>query len=254
MAAPVISHPYLAGTRFAAFAHRGGGAEQPENSKRAFAAAVAKGYRYIETDVQATADNVVMVFHDDELAPLTNGKGVIARLPYSEVRQAKIHGSELLMTLEEALVTFPETHFNIDIKSEHALEPTLDLVGRMDVMKRICLASFSDDRLARIRQRFGPTICTSAGPRGVTALKLASWGLPFMRINSHCAQVPLAEYSITIPTRRFIAFCNIRGVAVHVWTIDEAEDMRRLIRLGVNGIMSDRPSLLKQVAQEEGVW
>ncbi len=254
MAAPVFSHPYLAGARFAAFAHRGGGAEQPENSKRAFAAAVAMGYRYIETDVQATVDNVVVVFHDDELAPLTNGKGVIARLPHSEVRQAKIHGRELIMTLEEALVTFPETHFNIDIKNERALEPTLELVGRMDVLNRVCLASFSDDRLARIRQRLGRAICTSAGPRDVTALKLASWGLPFMHTYCHCAQVPLVEYGITIPTRRFIAFCNTRGVAVHVWIIDEAEDMRRLIHLGVNGIMSARPSLLKQIAQEEGVW
>ena len=254
MASPNILHPYLAGARFAAFAHRGGGAEQPENSKRAFAAAVAMGYRYIETDVQATADKVVMVFHDDELAPLTNGTGVIARLPYSEVRQARIHGSEPLMTLEEALVTFPETYFNIDIKNERALEPTLELVGRMGVLNRVCFASFSDDRLARIRQRLGHAVCTSAGPRDVTALKLASWGLPFMRANCHCAQVPLVKYGISIPTRRFIAFCNRRGVAVHVWTIDEAEDMRRLIRLGVNGIISDHPSLLKQVAQEEGVW
>jgi glycerophosphoryl diester phosphodiesterase len=254
MVAPINSHPYLAGARFAAFAHRGGGAEQPENSNRAFAAAVAMGYRYIETDVQATADNVVMVFHDDELAPLTNGEGVIAKLPYSEVRQAKIHGSDLLMTLEEALVTFPETYFNIDIKNEHALEPTLELVVRMDVLNRVCLASFSDDRLTRIRQRLGRAICTSAGPRAVTALKFASWGLPFMRTHCHCAQVPVVEYGITIPTRRFIALCNGRGVAVHVWTIDEAEEMRRLIRLGVNGIMSARPSLLKQIAQEEGVW
>ena len=254
MVAPINSHPYLAGARFAAFVHRGGGIEQPENSKRAFAAAVAMGYRYIETDVQATVDNVVMVIHDDELAPLTNGEGVIAKLPYSEVRQAKIHGAELLMTLEEALVTFPETYFNIDIKNEHALEPTLELVVRMDVLNRVCLASFSDDRLARIRRRLGRAICLSAGPRAVTALKFASWGLPFMRTHCHCAQVPVVEYGITIPTRRFIAFCNRRGVAVHVWTIDEGEEMRRLIRLGVNGIMSDRPSLLKQIAQEEGVW
>jgi glycerophosphoryl diester phosphodiesterase len=231
MVAPINSHPYLAGARFAAFAHRGGGAEQPENSKRAFAAAVAMGYRYIETDVQATADNVV-----------------------SEVRQAKIHGSDLLMTLEEALVTFPETYFNIDIKNEHALEPTLELVVRMDVLNRVCLASFSDDRLTRIRRRLGRAICTSAGPRAVTALKFASWSLPFMSTHCDCAQVPVVEYGITIPTRRFIALCNGRGVAVHVWTIDEAEEMRRLIRLGVNGIMSARPSLLKQIAQEEGVW
>ncbi len=247
-------HPYLAGARFAAFAHRGGGAEQTENSERAFRAAVAMGYRYIETDVQATSDNVVMIFHDDNLDRLTDSNGEIARLPYSEVRKARIHGQELLMTLEEALETFPEMYFNIDIKNEHSLEPTLELVARMGVLNRVCLASFSDERLSRIRHRFGHAICTGAGPRDVRALKFASWDLPFMRVDCHCAQVPLVAFGITIPTQRFIALCNARGVAVHVWTVDEAEEMRRLIRLGVNGIITDRPSLLKQIAQEEGVW
>lgn len=248
------SHPYLSDMGFAAFAHRGGGAEQIENTERAFKAAIAMGYRYIETDIQATSDNVVMIFHDDDLDPVTNGEGKIASLPYSEVCQAKIHGKEHLMTLEQALVTFPETYFNIDIKNEHSLEPTLELVARMGVLNRICLASFSDERLARIRQRFGSAICTGAGPRDVRTLKFASWGLPFMRACSQCAQVPVVAYGITIPTRRFIALCNARGVAVHVWTIDEADEMRRLIRLGVNGIITDRPSLLKQIAREEGVW
>lgn len=249
-----FSHPYLAGVGFAAFAHRGGGLENPENSQRAFAAAVALGYRYIETDVQATADGVVMVFHDDDLAPLTDGEGVIAALPCDVVRQARIHGSEPLMTLEEALIAFPETRFNIDIKTEHALEPTLELVTRMDALDRVCLASFSDGRLARIRKRFGPAVCTGGGPRDIAALKFASWGLPFLRSACQCAQVPLRQYGISIPTRRFIAHCNRKGIAVHVWTIDSAEEMRQLIRLGVNGIMTDRPSLLKEVAQEEGVW
>ncbi len=254
MAQPSFSHPYLAGAGFAAFAHRGGGLENPENSQRAFAAAVGMGYRYIETDVQATADGVVMVFHDDDLAPLTDGEGVIAALPYSAVRQARIRGTEPLMTLEEALVAFPETRFNIDIKTEHALEPTLELVNRMNVLDRVCLASFSDDRLVRIRKRFGRAVCTGGGPRDVAALKFASWGLPFLRSSCQCAQVPLREYGIPIPTRRFIAHCNRKGVAVHVWTIHDGQEMCRLIRLGVNGIMTDRPSLLKKIAQEEGVW
>jgi glycerophosphoryl diester phosphodiesterase len=254
MAQPSFSHPYLAGAGFAAFAHRGGSLENPENSQRAFAAAVGMGYRYIETDVLATADGVVMVFHDDDLAPLTDGEGVIAALPYSVVRQARTHGTEPLMTLEEALVAFPETRFNIDIKTEHALEPTLELVTRMDVLDRVCLASFSDDRLVRIRKRLGRAVCTGGGPRDVAVLKFASWGLPFLHSSCQCAQVPLREYGISISTRHFISHCNRRGVAVHVWTIDDAEEMCRLIRLGVNGIMTDRPSLLKKVAQEEGVW
>jgi len=254
MSASSFAHPYLAGAGFVAFAHRGGGLENPENSRRAFAAAVALGYRYIETDVQATSDGRVMVFHDDDLAPLTDGEGVIADLPYSEVRQAKIHGTEPLMTLEEMFETFPETRFNIDIKTDEALEPTLELVAKMNVLDRICLASFSGARLKRIRQHFGDAVCLSGGPGDVAALKFASWGLPLLRADSQCAQVPLREYGIALPTRSFIAYCNVKGVAVHVWTIDEEDEMRRLICLGVNGIMTDRPSLLKKVAIEEGVW
>jgi glycerophosphoryl diester phosphodiesterase len=225
MPAPAFSHPYLAGERFAAFAHRGGGMENPENSKRAFAAAVKLGYRYIETDVQASADGVVMVFHDNDLAPLTDGEGVIAALPGAKVRQAKIGGTEPLMTLEETLESFPETRFNINIKTDHALEPTLALVKRMGVLNRVCFASFSDARLVRIRKRFGPAVCLGAGPRDVAALRLASWGLPVIRACCQCAQVPLKEYGIAIATRRLVRYCNAKGVAVHVCTVDHADEM-----------------------------
>jgi len=248
------AHPYLSDHDFACIAHRGGGAEGPENSKRTFAAAVGLGYRFIETDVQATSDGVVMVFHDDALDPLTDGEGTIAKLPYSDVRQANIAGTEPLMTLEEALIEFPDTRFNIDIKTDQALRPTLELMRRMNCLDRVCLASFSDNRLASVRSELGPEVCSGAGPRDVTALKFASWGIPFMRASAHCAQVPISEYGITIVTRRFVEYCRRRGVAVHVWTIDDPDEMRRLIRLGVHGLMTDRPSVLKRVAIEEGVW
>lgn len=248
------SHPYLSDHRFACFAHRGGGVEGPENAKRTFAAAVELGFRYIETDVQATLDGVVMVFHDDALAPLTDAEGVVAELPYSEVRQARIGGAEPLMSLEEALNEFPETRFNIDIKTDQTLRPTLDLVRRMSCLDRVCLASFSDKRLTAIRRELGQEACTGAGPWGVTALKFSYWGMPFLRTPALCAQVPISEYGITIVTRRFIRYCERRGVVVHVWTIDDEDEMRRLIRLGVHGLVSDRPSLLKRIAVEEGVW
>lgn len=249
-----FSHPYLADTRFVCFAHRGGGDEQPENTRRAFDTAVTLGYRFIETDVQATADGKVMVYHDDRLDRLTDMKGVISELPFAALCQARIGGSEPIMTLEEVLNIYPHIRFNIDIKTDHALQPTLDLVQRMNCLDRICLASFSDKRLRHIRKALGPAACTGAGPGDVAALKFASWGAPRRRISALCAQVPLREYGVTIVTRRFVRYCNNRGIAVHVWTIDDDEEMHRLIRLGVNGIMTNRPSLLKAVAIEEGVW
>jgi len=249
-----FTHPYLAGHDFVCFAHRGGALENPENTKRAFAASTVLGYRFIETDVQATADGVVLVFHDDTLERMTDGEGAISDMPHSEVCQARIQGTEPIMTLQEALEEFPDTHFNIDIKTDHALEPTLSLVEKMDCLDRICLASFSDARLRKLRARFGPSVCSGASPRDVSALKFGSWGVPTWSVSAKCAQVPVKEVGVTIVAPRFVTYCNARDIAVHVWTIDEEPEMRRLIQLGVNGIMSDRPSLLKRVAQEEGVW
>jgi len=249
-----FKHPYLANHDFICFAHRGGGAEQRENSASAFTAAQALGYRYIETDIQATADGTLIVFHDDTLDRTTNGTGTISTLPYAEVRQALIGGVEPIMTLEQALVEFPDVCFNVDIKTDNALQPTLDLMAKMKCFERVCLASFSDNRLRKVRHKLGPEMCTSAGPQGVFALKLGSWGLPMAASPVHCAQVPISEYGVTIVTPSFVRHCNNLSIAVHVWTIDEEDEMRRLIRLGVNGLISDRPTLLKQVAMEEGVW
>lgn len=249
-----FDHPYLADAGFACFAHRGGALENIENTRAAFAAAVALGYRFIETDVQATADGTVIVFHDDALDRLTDGAGVISDMPVAAVREVRIGGAERVMTLEEVLVEFPETRFNIDVKTDHALQPTIDLVRAMDCLDRVCLASFSARRLAHMRRELGPQACSGASRREVTALKFASWGAPARALACRCAQVPPRAYGIELVTRRFVRQAHAQGIAVHVWTIDDQQEMRRLIRLGVDGLMSDRPSLLKAVAIEEGVW
>jgi len=202
-----FQHPYLTNHDFICFAHRGGAAEQRENSATAFKAAIALGYRYIETDVQATVDGTLLVFHDDTLDRTTNGTGTISTLPYAEVRQALIGGVEPIMTLEQAFAEFPDVCFNVDIKTEKALVPTLELMAKMKCFERVCLASFSDNRLAKVRRQLGPEVCTSAGPRGVFGLKLGSWGIPLALPPVHCAQVPVSEYGITIVTSAFI--CRI---------------------------------------------
>ena len=248
------THPYLADAPFACLAHRGGALEAPENTMAAFAAARALGYRYVETDVQVTADGAVAVFHDDGLERLTDGSGLLSELPWSAVEQARIGGTEPIMSLAEALETFPDVRFNIDIKTDAGVEPTVELIRAMGCFERVCLAAFSDRRLRRLRDLAAGRACIGAGPRDVTALKFASWGAPKRALQVHCAQVPLRAYGITLVTPRFIRQCHAQNIVVHVWTIDDAREMRRLIHLGVDGIMSDRPSLLKQVAQEEGVW
>jgi glycerophosphoryl diester phosphodiesterase len=247
-------HPYLADQRFAALAHRGGGLEQPENSRAAFAAVAEMGYRFIEIDVQASRDGEVVVFHDDRLERTTDGRGVVSEQDMSDLGGVRIAGGEPLLTLAEALEEHPEMRFNIDIKTDHALEPTLDLLEHMSCLERVCVASFSDARLRAARIRFGDRVCLSSGPRSVAALRFGSWRAPVGVPDVACAQIPLSQYGVPLATGGFLRHCNRHGIAVHVWTIDEEAEMRRLIRLGVNGIVTDRPSALKRVAQEEGVW
>ncbi|SDU33506.1 glycerophosphodiester phosphodiesterase family protein [Stappia sp. ES.058] len=247
-------HPYLAGEGFAALAHRGGGLEQPENSRAAFAAVEAMGYRFIEIDVQASRDGKVVVFHDDRLERTTDGRGVVSAQNMQALKGVRIQGGEPLMTLAEALETHPSMRFNIDIKTDHALAPTLDLLERMNCLDRVCVASFSDARLRAARARFGQRVCLSSGPRSVAALRFGAWRAPIGVPDVACAQIPLSQYGVPLATRAFLRHSNRHGIAVHVWTIDDEAEMRRLIRLGVDGIVTDRPSVLKRVAQDERVW
>jgi glycerophosphoryl diester phosphodiesterase len=249
-------HPYLDHSGVLAFAHRGGAEEHPENTMSAFAFAVGLGFRYIETDVHTTSDGVLLAFHDDRLERVTDGEGMIFTLPWSEVRSAKVAGTEPIVELQELLETFPDIRFNLDIKRWTALEPTLDLLSRMDCWDRICIGSFSDGRLRWTRNnlaRQGQRVCTSMGPQGVLAMKMREFHLP-IRSRALCAQVPVKYFGIPVVTRGFVDTCHALGKQVHVWTIDDADEMRRLVHLGVDGLMTDKPSVLKQVLVELGRW
>src|SRR4051812_41742050 len=156
-------------------AHRGGAIEHLENSMPAFEACVALGYRYLETDVRVTADGVLVAFHDPTLERITDRTGRIEQLPWPEVARARIGGREPLVLLEDLLAAWPDVRFNLDIKAAGALAPLVRLVRRLKVVDRLCLASFSDARVAAARRLLGPSVCTSLGPRGVAALRLSSY-------------------------------------------------------------------------------
>ena len=175
---PRPRYPFLDHPGPIAFAHRGGGKEQPENSMAAFAHAVGLGYRYVETDVQATSDGVPVVFHDDSLDALTDHAGKIADLAWDDVRRARTHGREPLVRLDDLLAAWPDLKVNLEPKSDQAVEPLADAVRRAGALERVCVGSFSGTRVHRARQLLGPDLCTSLSPLGVTRLRLASLGLP----------------------------------------------------------------------------
>ncbi|GAA2343067.1 glycerophosphodiester phosphodiesterase [Streptomyces kunmingensis] len=250
-----VRHPYLDHPGPLALAHRGGAADGLENTVAAFRRAVDLGYRYIETDVHATADGRLVAFHDATLDRVTDGGGLIADLPWDDVRHARVAGSEPVPLFEELLETFPGVRWNVDVKAEPALLPLLDLIGRTRAWDRVCVGSFSESRVARAQALAGPRLATSYGTKGVLGLRLRSYGVPAaLRGSAVCAQVPVAQYGIRVVDRRFVRAAHARGLQVHVWTVNDEDEMRRLLDLGVDGIVSDHIETLRDVLKGRGTW
>lgn len=258
--AVTLTHPYLSGPYPRAFAHRGWHIDAlagMENSLAAFRRAAEEGFQYLETDVHATADGVGVVHHDPLLDRTTDECGAIAGLPWRVVRRARIGGREPVARLEDLLEELPHARFNIDVKSDAAVGPVLDVLRRMDAWHRVCLASFSERRLARLRLLAGARLLTSMGPRSVRVFWLCG-RVPWPRISAgvrgSLAQVPVRHGRLTVVERRLVRHARRCGCEVHVWTVDEPDEMRRMLDLGVDGLVTDRPDLLRDVLRARGCW
>ena len=236
-----------------AFAHRGGASEHPENTMPAFEHAVRLGYRYLETDAHATADGVLVAFHDSVLDRVTDRNGIIAQLPWEAVRHARL-GDVGIPLMEELLSAWPDVRVNIDLKHEASVAPLVDVIDRTAAHDRVCAASFSGRRLARFRRLSAGRVCTAIAPREIGRLRAAGFGVPVRPFAGACAQVPVRQGPVLIVDQRFVTVAHRHGLPVHVWTIDDPVEMDRLLDLGVDGIMTDRPSVLKEVLVRRGQW
>jgi len=238
------------------FAHRGGAAIGDENTTAAFGRAVALGYRFIETDTHATADGVAVVFHDTTLDRLIGRAGKVHDLRWNDLRTLRVAGEAVVPRLDEVLAAWPELRFNIDVKSDEAVEPALTTIAAAGAGHRVLLASFSDRRLARMRRATGPAVASSLGMREVAHLWAAARiGRGFRPPPGAVAvQVPPRHGRLTLVTRRFIAYAQSTGLQVHVWTIDEPAQIRHFLDLGVDGIMTDHIEVLREVYLERGHW
>ena len=244
------THPFLDWDGPIPFAHRGGASEAPENTMPAFQYAVVLGYRYIETDVQVTADGVLTAFHDNDLRRTCGRSGRISDLPWDDVQTAMVDGRAPIPLLEDLLGTWPDLRVNIDCKTDGTVDALVASLRRTKSLHRVCVGAFSDRRLARLRAALGPDLCTSLGPLGVARLR---FGRPH-DIAAKAAQVPVKQGPLTVVDESFVAKAHERGIHVHVWTIDDPVEIHRLLDLGVDGIMTDRPAVLRQVFEERGVW
>jgi glycerophosphoryl diester phosphodiesterase len=216
---------------------------------RAFQHAVDLGFAHIETDAHVTADGVVIAFHDSVLDRVTDRQGAIASLPWSTVAEARIAGEPPVL-LADLLTTFPDVRFNIDPKHDAVVEPLARLLDDLDAVERVGVGSFSGRRLARLRALCGPRLVTSVGPAQLLRLRY----LPGTRSPASCVQVPERWGRLQLVEPGFVARCHRRGMQVHVWTVDDADEMHRLLDLGVDGLITDRPSVLKQVLVDREAW
>jgi glycerophosphoryl diester phosphodiesterase len=265
-----------------AFAHRGGAAHAPENTWRAFEHAVGLGYEYIETDAQATADGVLVAFHDRTLDRVTGQPGRVSRLARKDLAGARVGGTEPIPVLEDVLAAWPDVRFNIDLKDTPAVAPLAGVLRRTNAWDRVCVVSFSASRLRAARRALDRPVCMAASLLGTALVRL---GAPPARrgrqrpaatgpmaaaarrpgataarrpgplaerlaeAGVRCVQVP-----VPVATPSFIARAHRLGLQVHVWTVNDRPTMEALLDRGADGIMTDDTVALHDVLAGRGQW
>lgn len=247
-----MSWPYLPESTPFGIAHRGGKTVAPENTLAAFTAAVEAGYSHLETDVHLTSDGVLVAFHDDSLDRVAGHDVRIRDMTVAEVQSIEIGDGHRIPRMEELFEAFPDSYFNIDPKSDEAVEPLAALIRRFEAVDRVCVGSFSDDRIRRIRKLLGDRLCTSPGPRG--ALQVVAAALLWPRWSSPygCLQIPVKAYGIRLDRSWLISRIQRLGVQVHFWTINEAAEMERILDAGADAIITDAIDVLVEVLAARG--
>jgi glycerophosphoryl diester phosphodiesterase len=256
----IVRVPFLDHPRPVAFAHRGGAAHAPENSWTAFQHAVKLGYAYLETDARATADGQLVAFHDRTLDRVTDASGPINVLPYRDVAALRVAGSEPIPLIEDLIGTFPDARFNIDLKDAAGISLLPEVLRRTGAWDRVCVTSFSGQRLRTARGLLDRPVCMATSPAAIAAVLCSLGSAPawpqikllaghVSRASVHCAQVPGR-----VATAAFVRRAHTLGLDVHVWTINDRAEMVRFLDLGADGIMTDDIETLRDVLIERGQW
>lgn len=244
-----------------AFVHRGGDPAR-ENTMAAFEDAVAMGYRYLEIDVRTSSDGVLVVFHDEALGRITDGTGPLSEKTWQELAALRLRSSgESLLRFDELLTRWDDVHLNVDLKDGASVEEFARLVEAHGAHDRVLAASFNDARRHRVRRALSRRVATSGG-WVVTALIVLLGPLGLMQrlgrrcTEIDCVQVPISQGRVRVVTPGFVRRCHRAGLQVHVWVVDEPAEMRRLLDMGVDGLMTDDAAALAQfMAEHDGaVW
>jgi glycerophosphoryl diester phosphodiesterase len=247
---------YLSPSKPRIFAHRGlsRGAEGQvldENTIPAFQAAIEAGATHIETDIQVTKDGIPVLFHDDDLSRVTEdayGKSKISELTFQQIRSVRLtHGGEI-PSLAEALDQLSEARFNLDFKVNEAVRPGCKVLIEQNAVDRVLVSAFSESRRKAVLRQIARPIATSAGGALVIWAYVFSklgvrWFLVRLLRDVNALQIPVSAGPMRFATQRFIASIRSVGVEIHFWTINDPQEMRNLVALGADGIVTDRTDL-----------
>ena len=260
-------HPYFAGGEFLVAAHRGGVLLGPEGTLHIFRRAVEMGADVLDMDLRLSADGALVIFHDSRVDRTTNGEGRVNSLTLEQLQSLDAgyrwrgeddsypyRGQGLrIITLEEVFRAFPEQRLMMEIESQEA-RISRDLCNTVRAHARqesVIVSSFIGEVLDAFRDAC-PEVATAASTGEVTWY----WLLHQMRLENlyspdfQLFQVPERRHSLTVVDRRFVECAHARNLPVHVWTVSRREDMRRLLDLGVDGIITDKPDALLELLRE----
>ncbi|MRG97714.1 glycerophosphodiester phosphodiesterase [Polyangium spumosum] len=248
---------YKDGPRPRLFAHRGASGVAPENTLPAFAAALAAGADRLELDVHLTADEEVIVLHDEDVARTTDGAGPASKMRLGEIKEldAGHHfrdpDGELpfrgrgirVPTLAELLTSLPDVPLNIELKvDDEALVSAVKwLLDRHDARERVLLTAEPGSLMAKIRRRMPAVLTGMCLPESLEFL--CNGGNPGYVARGFALQVPTDHAGIPIVTPHFVAVAHACGLEVHAWVINDEAEMRALLAMGVDGIMTDFPEM-----------
>lgn len=246
---PFLDHPIPL-----AIAHRGGSLEAEENTLPAFAHAAGLGYTHVELDVQATRDGVVVIHHDLTLARMTGDPRAVADVTWEDLRAIRTHGGAEIPRLSDLFDAQPDLFINIEPKTDLVVESLAQLIQSTGTLNRIAVGSFQAERIARLQDYLGPGLCRAAGWRGVAAVQLAGLGLPLSKPSSDVLQVPETFRGVPVVVPGFVRAAQRMGLPVQVWTVNDGAAMVRLLDMGVDAIMTDRPTLLRDLLHKRGQW
>lgn len=249
-----MSWKYLDGRAPLAFAHRGGNGVAPENTEAAFRHATELGYRYLETDVHATADGVLVAFHDGELERVAGLPGTIDKYRWDQLSEIRLDGTHGIPRLADLLETFPDSRFNIDPKADAAVDLLVDVIREYEAIDRVCVGAFSEARVRRVRDALGERLCTSPGPTGMVKVLKSAYFNQDWRSPYGCVQIPVRRGPVPFDSPGLIDRLHRLGLQVHFWTINDRDEMIRLLDRGADGIITDEIEMLKDLLVERGQW